>query len=262
MSSAPQSGEQPKRTSPWTILAIVFGVLGGLLLLAVLAIGAVVLRAMRQAREEAHSTSCAQQLKVIGVALQTYHDRYGTFPPAYLGDADGKPMHSWRVLLLAHMGDPEVTAIYEQYDFNEPWNGPNNRRLAAAAPFVFRCPSSSDEPVSTNYLAVVGPETGWPGARSIALPFIRDNTRNTIALVEVDGAGIPWTEPRDLPFEEAIKGLNHPGGGAPSSRHGDRVNCLMYDGSVQFLYSDQVPPDVLRGLLTISGGEETDLFDF
>ena len=35
-------------------------------------------------------------------------------------------MHSWRVLILPYfcMGD-----IYNQYNFNEPWNGPKNRLL-------------------------------------------------------------------------------------------------------------------------------------
>src|SRR3954465_9905424 len=34
----------------------------------------------------------------IGLALQTYHDVHGTFPPAYVVDATGRPLFSWRVL--------------------------------------------------------------------------------------------------------------------------------------------------------------------
>src|SRR6478672_5330638 len=44
--------------------------------------------------------ACSNHLKQIGIALQNYHDVYGSFPPAYVADANGRPMHSWRVLIL------------------------------------------------------------------------------------------------------------------------------------------------------------------
>jgi uncharacterized protein DUF1559 len=68
------------------------------------------------------------------VAVATYHDTYGTLPPAYIADAEGKPLHSWRVLLLPFL---EQRELYEQYDFDEPWDGPNNRKLLAQRPSVF-----------------------------------------------------------------------------------------------------------------------------
>ena len=32
-----------------------------------------------------------------------YESVYHTLPPAYLTDAEGKPMHSWRVLILPYL---------------------------------------------------------------------------------------------------------------------------------------------------------------
>ena len=56
-----------------------------------------------------------------------------------------------------------VPEVYAAYDFGEPWDGPNNRRLIARMPDIFRCPTDSHAPAgTTNYVAVVGNETAWP----------------------------------------------------------------------------------------------------
>src|SRR5207248_2869881 len=98
------------------------------LMAAVLMIGGLVGvlgRAMLQAREEARASQCLC-IKQIGLALLNYHDTYGSFPPAYVADATGKPIHSWRVLILPFM---EQSSLYNAYSMAEPWDGPNNRKL-------------------------------------------------------------------------------------------------------------------------------------
>jgi ABC-type antimicrobial peptide transport system permease subunit len=40
-------------------------------------------------------------------------------------------MHSWRVLILPFL---EADLVYRQYNFDEPWDGPNNRLLMAQMP--------------------------------------------------------------------------------------------------------------------------------
>jgi hypothetical protein len=37
------------------------------------------------------------------LAVLTYEAQYHCFPPAYIPDKDGKPMHSWRVLMLPYL---------------------------------------------------------------------------------------------------------------------------------------------------------------
>jgi hypothetical protein len=111
-------------------------------------------------------SSCHNNLKQIAIALHNYHDTFGSLPPAYVADENGRPMHSWRVLLLPFI---EHKALYDEYRFDEPWDGPHNRQLADYMPSVYRCPSDPGAnprlPISS-YLAVVGPETIWPGGQT------------------------------------------------------------------------------------------------
>ncbi len=205
---------------------------------------------------EVHRRSaCVNNLKQIGIALYNYHGSHKVFPPAYIADAQGKPMHSWRVVLLPYFEDDSTRQLAEQYNFDEPWNSPHNRALAGAMPAVYRCPSDESNTTQANYAAVVGPQTGWPGTHGINARDVADGTSNTIAVVEVANAGIHWMEPRDLTFEQAAQGINPRGATACiSSNHTDGANVLLFDASVHYLQND-IPPDLLRALLTANGGE-------
>ena len=145
-------------------------------------------------------------LKQIAIAIMNYADVNGTLPPAFVADANGKPMHSWRVLILPYM---EEQALFKKYNFNEPWNGPNNSKLADQIPEVYRCPSHVDakhgDSLETSYFTVVGPETAFSG--SVGRPFtnIADGTANTILVIEASGLERNWMDPHDVTFEEAVE---------------------------------------------------------
>jgi prepilin-type processing-associated H-X9-DG protein len=238
------------------MLVIVVAGLAGLFLFFALVMAALLLPAVQAAREAARRGNCSNNLRMIGIALQNYHDTYKSFPPAYVADDAGRPLHSWRVLILPFLDDPQATLLYEQYDFDEPWDGPHNRRLAEQPPFVFQCPSNESTAGAAHYVAVVGDTTMWPGAGTVAIGTLAegDGTSGTIAVVETTGADISWMEPRDVTLEEAAQGIGEEASGGISSHHPGGVNVLMADGSARFV-TDDVHRSVWRGLSTRDGGE-------
>jgi prepilin-type processing-associated H-X9-DG protein len=204
----------------------------------------------------ASRNTCISNLKGIAVALQAYHSDWGCFPPPYLADSKGKPMHSWRVLILPYLDRRDV---YQAYRFDEPWDGPTNRKVAATLFRCFLCPADGLRmdtvgPLPlTNYLAVIGPRTAWPGDKVVSLNDITDGPGNTILVVEVADSGIQWAEPRDLHVLQMPHGINRPGQGI-SCNHGGGAMVAFADGSVKFL-PDSITPAQLDAMLSIAGKE-------
>ncbi|HEV3339665.1 MAG TPA: DUF1559 domain-containing protein [Pirellulales bacterium] len=222
-----------------------FFVCGGILL-------ALLLPAVQAAREAARRSQCMNNLQQISLALQNYHDVNGTFPPAYFADANGKPMHSWRVLILPYL---EQKALYDRYHFDEPWDGPNNRQLADLIPPPYRCPldgTVAPGSTATSYAAITGPGTIFDGETATRFSSITDGTSNTILVVETT-AGINWMEPRDLDINSMTFQIN----ASPaeiSSHHPGAAMVGFADGHVSSL-PQSVTAQVLRALITRAGNE-------
>jgi Protein of unknown function (DUF1559) len=229
------------RVTTLMVLVLVVGGLAGLLI-----------RAVDRAREAARLSQCVSNLKYIGLALHNYHEAYGCFPPAYVADAAGKPMHSWRVLILPFM-DMEQTALYNAYNMAEPWDSPNNRKLIGPMRNIYGCPSRDGGPTLTSYVAIVGPRTVFPGSKSRRIAEIRDGTTETILLAEVSNVDVAWTEPRDLDVETMSWIINDRSKPAVSSVHSRAPTLLFADGMVRSLST--VSPAALKAMTTIDGGE-------
>lgn len=231
----------------------VMAVLGVAALCIVPILIALLLPAVQAAREAARRTQCANNLKQIGLAFHSYQDVHGCLPPAYLADKDGKPMHSWRVLILPFL---EQQNLYNMYKFDEPWDSQNNLRVAEMMPRVYQCPSAVSGGRFTDYMVITGPETLFDGAKSASLNQIADGTSNTLLVVEAKGASTRWTEPVDIELaKSSLMTFGGPQGDIGSNhRGGGGAQALFADGSVKFLRKD-VPPQTLKSLATKAGGE-------
>lgn len=186
------------------------------------------------------------------LAVANYHDHHEQFPPAYLADADGRPAHSWRVLVLPYL---EHANLHQQYAFGEPWDGPNNATLAPQMPRTFAFHGEYRPGLTaTNYLAVVGAETVWPPDGKRSYKDVTDGNSSTILIVENRGTGIHWMEPRDLSFANMSFTVNDPAG-VSSKYLGPAV--AMVDGGLHRLRKD-LSPATLRALLTARGGEKVE----
>lgn len=203
-------------------------------------------------QEAGQMRASERRLAKISRALKSYVATYGSMPPACLVDENGRRMHSWRVLLLPHFDDPELKTLYDRYDFNEPWDGPNNRRLASQAPDVYHSPIDPSPTEFASYLVVESEGFVFDGAKCTKLDDVVDGAEKTIAFVEVVNSGINWLKPQDLQAEELDFRLDAPG--VFSKVYANGRNCLLANGQVAFLYSDRKPGEV-RAMFTIAGGE-------
>lgn len=139
---------------------------------------ALLLPAIQASRESARRTQCLNNLKQLGVALNSYHAANNRCPPA--ADAKSYPddlrhphtFYRWSALahLLPYM---ENTALHELLDMTLPMYMPGagypisepNKRGIATLVSSFLCPSDLGTPVKqamgpTNYVACAGSGAG------------------------------------------------------------------------------------------------------
>jgi len=226
----------------------------------------VILPAISPPREAIRRSLCASNLKQIALGMENYREKYGCFPPAYSVDKEGRPLHTWRVLLLPFIGEK---ALYDRLRLDEPWDSPHNQAVfdsvgaehgrGGRTPDCYRCPADQGNRSETNYVMLVGPNTISNGPGCVHLKDITDGPGKTICVVEVTGMGIRWYEPVDLDAEQMTYRINDPEVGGISSRHGPYAQVAMCDSSVRVL-QDSIDPELVKGASTINGREDLSAF--
>jgi len=243
MNKMPKDWGRSKEPFRFSLATAFVGMMAAGAVLGLVASGA------RSARESARKMHCTNNLKMIGIALESYRSQWGRFPPACTFDAQGNPAHSWRLLIIPYL---ESTSFYAQYRFNEPWNGPNNRLLHDIAPVLYRCPCESTSNLKqneTSYVAIVGPQTAWSPDPSKTR---HDPPGQALLIVEIANSGIHWLEPRDWDVSEGIDLINS-GPNGPSSLHLGGVLAARADGSIEFL-PNTLSVEELRELIVPGSG--------
>ncbi|MCY2967856.1 MAG: DUF1559 domain-containing protein, partial [Planctomycetota bacterium] len=183
------------------------------------------LPAVTNAREAARRAQSTNNLKQIALAMHNYHDTYGKFPAAVMDGPDETATYSWRVALLPFL---DQSALYNEYNRNEPWDSEGNKKVLARMPAIFRCPTEPENSTDACYYALVGLDTVFVNDQAIRIADITDGTSNTLMIVEAKRA-IPWTKPEDIPYD-AEKEIPKLGGFFQGG-----FSAAFCDGAVRFI---------------------------
>jgi hypothetical protein len=205
------------------------------------------LQLVKRMRLAAARAQSFNNLKQLGVAMHSYADMNGgRFPPAAVFDKDGKPLLSWRVLLLPYLDQED---LYKEFKLNEAWDSAHNKKLLKKMPRVFAHPAAKGKAYETHYQAFVGDRAAFEGKKGMRLPGdFPDGLSNTILFVEAARA-VPWTKPRDLPYDPK-KPLPKLGGLFPGG-----FSAGLCDGAVRFV-SSSVSEKTLRAAITRNGEDD------
>jgi hypothetical protein len=229
----------------------------------------------KQADHEKQLAINRNRVKDIVLAMHNYLGANGSFPPAFVAGPDGKPWHSWRVLLLPFLNQQE---LYDKYSFDEPWNGPHNIKLLARMPEVYSDPIYGENKQHyAHVVAIVGVGMAFSvyggqlddqiahratvlglkavkGGRKIS--EFKDGTSNTILVATVGPSRrIPWLKPEDLAITGKIPPLGTPDGFATpyEIEANDHVGVFgMADGSAQAI-RQSTNATVFAAFLTLDG---------
>ena len=151
---------------------------------------------------------CTENARAVALAVLNYANEYQQFPPAYVCDSAGRPLYSWRVLILPFL---EEAGLHKEFHLDEPWDSPHNLTLLEKCPKIFQCPALEFDPAKgeTTYAMIVGPDAISNGPKSIAVDGFSRPQENIILIAE-SNRRIPWTAPKDIPVESLQFGLIEP----------------------------------------------------
>ncbi len=211
----------------------------------------VLLPATFTARQAAECAESMNNLKQLSLALLNFEAAEKSFPPAFDSNKDGKPLLSWRVLMLPYIGEQQ---LYSQFRLDEPWDSENNKKLIAQMPRIFVAPESkAAAEFKTVYLGVRGEKAAFTGVEGVEIRSFTDGTSKTITVVEAnDNSAVIWTKPDDFAIDTP-----NPMASLAGLREGGFLAAFA-DGHVQMI-SDAAPANIIKALFTRNGGEVVDL---
>ncbi|WP_459554984.1 DUF1559 family PulG-like putative transporter [Lacunimicrobium album] len=200
-------------------------------------------------------------IKQLSMAADHYHDKSSTLPSSTRNES-GIAMHGWQTMLLPYMYESD---LYDQIDFEQPWNADSNAELFKTKIFGYL---RSSRRVGDRWMSLYEPGTGFAltsfSANRHIIDFepamthrqIQDGLSNTIMFGEIREQFPPWGKPGNsrepaLPINKASNGF----GGFTKGG----CEFVMADGHVAFI-SENVNIEVLHQLATPNGGERIEDF--
>lgn len=214
-----------------------------------------------------------RNLTSIARAVEKYHKDKGHYPPPAILDKDGKPLLSWRVAILPYMdyayinvpydgGNQKQIAgpkeLYAMFKLDEPWDGPNNKKLIDKFPSPYRAPwnvlSYNQSSIGkTTTLAVVGKGAIFDPSKKVTDGDVRDGLKQTLLLMQLEEAGqaVYWTKPADVALTADGK---LPADGPNFAR---RFSAVYGDASAH-TFTNGLDLKTVLGIVTRDGSEKLD----
>jgi prepilin-type processing-associated H-X9-DG protein len=201
-------------------LLVVLAIIGLLL--------ALVIPAVRAAREAARRTQCSSNLKQIGIAVTRYASDYGTMPPGgiYNGLATRIPSNwnsfGWMFLILPNV---EQAELYNAGNFQVAITRPENTTVVQAVVELYLCPSDGGKRVRDD---MSGFDTDWPPNSPAAITNYLGNIGDNIIGPFFEGwstgrsppndgklgdlgtgRGVLWRWASSVRFQDIVDGTSH-----------------------------------------------------
>ena len=155
------------------------------------------------------------------MAVHNYADSHMDSLPAAAVNKDGKPLLSWRVMILPYINED---ALFREFHLDEPWDSPHNIKLLGRMPKIYQPfrGKKDNPPNTTPYRVFVGKNT--PFGEKVSLREI--SSTKVMALESAEP--VPWTKPDELEFDPNRRlpklGLTE-----------DQVFLAFFNGSVEHL---------------------------
>lgn len=216
----------------------------GIVVCIVILVLGLLLPAMYRAQDAADRMASKNNLRLIGLALQSYSDTHGILPAGGEISEDETPMHGWLIQTENYLSADPYDNMFHRVDKFYSWDDSENRYYLATPVKYFLVPGVENNFSSSGY--ALSHYQGNPNLlhRNSPVTFqqMRDGQAKTWVAGEVAGHFQPWDYPFNWrPLGEKL--CSGPGSfGRPEWQGG---HLLFADGHVAF-FSEQTAPEVLK----------------
>lgn len=151
--------------------------------------------------EKQKTASIENNAKFISEAIVKRVNSTGVPPGQAILSQRLEPLLSWRVSLLPYLNQLK---LLEEFDVEASWDSESNLPLSEIVVPCFQSDRARRKtPACANWVAVVGSETVIRQKRATRSEYA--SVKNQVAFIELLDSDIPWSQPRDVTIEEAIK---------------------------------------------------------
>lgn len=183
---------------------------------------------------------CQKRGLIIADALIQYHKQHGSLPPAYTTDRNGKPLHSWRTLLLPFLNKSDV---FDQIRMDEPWDSDYNKLFHDKMPEEFQCPATREKSrFYTHWQVLQGAKTFFPSHYTKKLTDCKRLSNEVILIMEGTPA-VHWMSPSDIPVENIAKKIG--------ASHGNAFIGVTLDMQARIFSLAELPASQIEQMASI-----------